>query len=71
MLPDIVYRQDVGVAQGSDRAGLLLKAPQPFGVGSKGGGQHLDRNIAAANLDTRAQVVTKENVDKVGKRFEN
>ena len=31
----------------------------------------LDRNISAANLDTRAQVVTKENVDKVGKRFEN
>src|SRR5271166_161991 len=31
----------------------------------------LDRNIAAANLDTRAQLVTKENVDKVGKRFEN
>src|SRR5271168_3937597 len=31
----------------------------------------LDRNIAAANLDTRAQLVTKDNVDKVGKRFEN
>jgi simple sugar transport system substrate-binding protein len=31
----------------------------------------LDRNIAAANLDTRAQLVTKENVDKVGKRYEN
>ncbi len=31
----------------------------------------IDRNIAAANLDTRAQVVTKDNVDKVGKRFEN
>ncbi len=31
----------------------------------------IDRNIAAANLDTRAQLVTKENVDKVGKRFEN
>jgi simple sugar transport system substrate-binding protein len=31
----------------------------------------IDRNIAAANLDTRAQLVTKENIDKVGKRFEN
>jgi simple sugar transport system substrate-binding protein len=31
----------------------------------------LDRNIAAANLDTRAQLVTKENIEKVGKRYEN
>ena len=31
----------------------------------------IDRGIAAANLDTRAQLVTKDNVDKVGKRFEN
>ena len=31
----------------------------------------IDRGIAAANLDTRAQVVTKENVETVGKRFEN
>ena len=31
----------------------------------------IDRGIAAANLDTRAQLVTKEGVDKVGKRFEN
>jgi simple sugar transport system substrate-binding protein len=31
----------------------------------------IDRGIAAANLDTRAQVVTKENVGTVGKRFEN
>lgn len=31
----------------------------------------IDRNIAAANLDTRAQLVTKDNVEKVGKRFEN
>jgi simple sugar transport system substrate-binding protein len=31
----------------------------------------IDRNIAAANLDTRAQLVTKDNVAKVGKRFEN
>ena len=31
----------------------------------------IDRGIAAANLDTRAQLVTKADVDKVGKRFEN
>ena len=31
----------------------------------------IDRGIAAANLDTRAQLVTKETVAKVGKRFEN
>jgi simple sugar transport system substrate-binding protein len=31
----------------------------------------IDRGIAAANLDTRAQVVTKENVETVGKRYEN
>lgn len=31
----------------------------------------IDRGIAAANLDTRAQLVTKESVAKVGKRFEN
>ena len=31
----------------------------------------IDRGVAAANLDTRAQVVTKANVATVGKRFEN
>jgi simple sugar transport system substrate-binding protein len=31
----------------------------------------IDRGIAAANLDTRAQLVTKDTVDTVGKRFEN
>jgi len=31
----------------------------------------IDRGISAANLDTRAQLVTKETVDRVGKRFEN
>ncbi len=31
----------------------------------------IDRGVSAANLDTRAQLVTKDNVDKVGKRFEN
>ncbi len=31
----------------------------------------IDRHISAANLDTRAQLVTKENVASVGKRFEN
>ena len=31
----------------------------------------IDRGISAANLDTRAQLVTKESVGSVGKRFEN
>jgi simple sugar transport system substrate-binding protein len=31
----------------------------------------IDRGISAANLDTRAQLVTKDTVDQVGKRFEN
>jgi simple sugar transport system substrate-binding protein len=31
----------------------------------------IDRGVAAANLDTRAQVVTKDNVGSVGKRYEN
>jgi simple sugar transport system substrate-binding protein len=31
----------------------------------------IDRGIAAANLDTRAQLVTQETVETVGKRFEN
>jgi len=31
----------------------------------------IDRGIAAANLDTRAQLVTQETVGQVGKRFEN
>jgi simple sugar transport system substrate-binding protein len=31
----------------------------------------IDRGIAAANLDTRAQLVTKDSVANVGKRFEN
>jgi simple sugar transport system substrate-binding protein len=31
----------------------------------------IDRGIAAANLDTRAQLVTQDTVDTVGKRFEN
>jgi simple sugar transport system substrate-binding protein len=31
----------------------------------------IDRGIAAANLDTRAQLVTKDSVGNVGKRYEN
>jgi simple sugar transport system substrate-binding protein len=31
----------------------------------------IDRGVAAADLDTKAQLVTKADVDKVGKRFEN
>jgi simple sugar transport system substrate-binding protein len=31
----------------------------------------IDRGISAANLDTRAQLVTQESVENVGKRYEN
>jgi simple sugar transport system substrate-binding protein len=31
----------------------------------------IDRGIAAANLDTRAQLVTRDSVGDVGSRFEN
>jgi len=31
----------------------------------------IDRGVAAANLDTRAQVITKDSVGTVGKRYEN
>ncbi|MGK9166057.1 substrate-binding domain-containing protein [Inquilinus limosus] len=31
----------------------------------------IDRGVAAADLDTKAQLVTNSNVEKVGKRFEN
>jgi simple sugar transport system substrate-binding protein len=31
----------------------------------------IDRGIAAANLDTRAQLLTRETVGSIGKRFEN
>jgi simple sugar transport system substrate-binding protein len=31
----------------------------------------VDRGISAANLDTRAQLVTRETVGRIGKRFEN
>jgi simple sugar transport system substrate-binding protein len=31
----------------------------------------IDRGVAAADLDTKAQLVTEENVEAVGKRFEN
>ena len=31
----------------------------------------IDRGISAANVDTRAQLVTKDSVANVGKRFEN
>lgn len=31
----------------------------------------IDRGVVAANLDTRAQLVTKGDIDLIGKRFEN
>ncbi len=31
----------------------------------------IDRGVSAADLDTKAQLVTKANVGAIGKRFEN
>ena len=31
----------------------------------------IDRGVSAADLNTKAQLITKQNVDTVGKRFEN
>jgi simple sugar transport system substrate-binding protein len=31
----------------------------------------IDRGVSAANVDTQAQLITKDNVETVGKRFEN
>jgi simple sugar transport system substrate-binding protein len=31
----------------------------------------IDRGISASNLDTRAQLVTKDSIEKIGKRYEN
>ena len=51
----------------------LVKAINSIKPTNNGGFSAAGRaaNIAAANLDTRAQLVTKDNVEKVGKRFEN
>ncbi len=71
------YGFDLGPAQQEAlRSGALTGAlgQQPFLQGFWPVMQlylQIDRGIAAANLDTRAQLVTKDNVDLVGKRFEN
>jgi simple sugar transport system substrate-binding protein len=71
------YGFDLGPAQQEAlRAGNLTGAlgQQPFLQGFWPVMQlylQIDRGIAAANLDTRAQLVTQENIEEVGKRFEN
>ncbi len=71
------YGFDLGPAQQEAlKAGNLTGAlgQQPFLQGFWPVMQlylQIDRGISAANLDTRAQLVTKDNVADVGKRFEN
>jgi simple sugar transport system substrate-binding protein len=71
------YGFDLGPAQQEAlRSGALTGAlgQQPFLQGFWPVMQlylQIDRGIAAANLDTRAQLVTKETVEQVGGRFEN
>jgi simple sugar transport system substrate-binding protein len=71
------YGFDLGPAQQEAlRAGDLTGAlgQQPFLQGFWPVMQlylEIDRGISAANLDTRAQLVTADNVGSVGARFEN
>ncbi|WP_331376845.1 substrate-binding domain-containing protein [Sinorhizobium chiapasense] len=71
------YGFDLGPAQQEGIAGGNLTGSlgqQPFLQGFWPVMQlylQIDRGISAANLDTRAQLVTKDTVAKVGKRFEN
>jgi len=71
------YGFDLGpVQQDAIRAGDLTGSlgQQPFLQGFWPVMQlylQIDRGISAANLDTRAQLVTKADVENVGKRFEN
>jgi simple sugar transport system substrate-binding protein len=71
------YGFDLGPAQQEAlKAGNLTGAlgQQPFLQGFWPVMQlwlEIDRGISAANLDTRAQLVTEESVGDVGKRFEN
>jgi hypothetical protein len=44
---DVVHRQDVRVVQRGERAGLLLEALEPIGVGRQCRRQHLDRDVAS------------------------
>jgi len=71
------YGFDLGPAQQEAlKAGNLTGAlgQQPFLQGFYPVMQlwlQIDRGISAANLDTRAQLVTQETVGNIGKRFEN
>ncbi|HHY50689.1 MAG TPA: substrate-binding domain-containing protein [Alphaproteobacteria bacterium] len=71
------YGFDLGPAQQEAlRAGNLTGAlgQQPFLQGFWPVMQlylQIDRGISAANLDTRAQLVTQETVGNIGKRYEN
>ncbi|WP_227010448.1 substrate-binding domain-containing protein [Pelagibius marinus] len=71
------YGFDLGPAQQEAlRSGALTGAlgQQPFLQGFWPVMQlylQIDRGISAANLDTRAQLVTQENVSAVGSRYEN
>lgn len=71
------YGFDLGPAQQEAlKAGNLTGAlgQQPFLQGFWPVMQlylQIDRGIAAANLDTRAQLVTSETVEDIGKRYEN
>ena len=71
------YGFDLGPAQqDAIRAGDLTGSlgQQPFLQGFWPVMQlylQIDRGISASNLDTRAQLVTKDSIEKVGKRFEN
>ena len=71
------YGFDLGPAQQDAlKAGNLTGAlgQQPFLQGFWPVMQlylEIDRGISAANMDTRAQLVTKDSVESVGARFEN
>lgn len=68
---DLGPAQQEGIASGNLTGSL---GQQPFLQGFWPVMQlylQIDRGIAAANLDTRAQLVTKDTVANVGKRFEN
>jgi simple sugar transport system substrate-binding protein len=68
---DLGPAQQEGIASGNLTGSL---GQQPFLQGFWPVMQlylQIDRGIAAANLDTRAQLVTKATVANVGKRFEN
>jgi hypothetical protein len=71
-----IYRTYPHLQQEALKAGNLTGAlgQQPFLQGFWPVMQlylEIDRGISAANLDTRAQLVTEENVEEVGGRFEN